>query len=109
MLEQENDSYPDISMRKTRSNKGVLIIVPDPNTQTSHTYITSVAYLEYLITGRLKGNMMVCKYLGEGDYQQFLTKNDKKINFIRTKSDNPLDVKSAKERRQKELKNVDSW
>lgn len=108
--EQEEKVYPSAVLKKTRSGRGIIIIIPDPLTGTSHTYITSKEYLEYLLAGTLRGGMLGANYLGEGSYEQFLNKEwRKKVNVIKTKSDNPLGYESSEKRKKLEMRNVDEW
>lgn len=109
LTEPEEKYYPNAVLRKTRSGKGLLIIVPDPVTMTSHTYVTSIAFVNFLLQGNLKSNLLGCVYLGEGDYHQFLNKEEKKLNVINTGGENPLGFKAIKKRKEMQLKDVDDW
>lgn len=112
LIGNEEGAYPRAIIKRTRSGKGLLLIVPDPVTNTSHTYVTSVAYMQLLLNGTLKGNMLGCHYLNEGLFEQFLTKDEKeefKPNLARYTDSNPLGYKAQKERKEGELKNVDEW
>ena len=105
------ETQPGAKLKLTKSKKGVLIIVPNPYANISHTYITSVAYLNGLMSGNMKGNILGCKYLGDAPYEQFLSADDKKINFVPLKTtDNPFDHKAVKEREASKSKiNDDDW
>ena len=73
---EDNKEFPGITLRLTKSKKGVLVIVPNPYADRDHTYITSLAYLKGLMSGNMKGNMLACSYLGDAPYGGFMTKND---------------------------------
>lgn len=106
----EQAKYPRAILKLSRSGKGVLIIVPDPLTGTAHSYITSVVYLRMLLEGKLVNNMLGCNYLGETQYEQFLTKDEKQnINLLKVTTDNPLSTKAMTERSAQEVKIKDEW
>lgn len=111
MSEEEEKSYPQAVLKTTRSGKGLLIIIPDPVTNSSHTYITSLEYVRYLLDGKLRNNILGCNYVSDGRFEQFLDKiwRKKNVNILDIKGKDPFSAKAQSERKKLELKNVDEW
>jgi hypothetical protein len=106
----EQGKLPRAVLKLTRTGKGVLIAVPDPNTQSTHLYITSVSYLKLLLDGTLKKNLLGCLYLGEETFEKFLIAEEKelKVNTLTT-SGTPLSVKASIERERQAISIKDDW
>ena len=106
---------PDVRLKVTRSGKGILILVPIPSLGVTLNFITSKKYLEMLMEGSLRKDMMACKYLGESRIDQFLTKDEKEeieagtVHIQNFSADDPMSAKAQKERRDGAVKITDDW
>jgi hypothetical protein len=92
-----DEEMPPVTLKLTKSKKGVLIIFPNPHSGVAHTYITSVKYLSSLLQGGLRRDMLGCNYLGDAPYEQFLQKTDGKV-YAKKVEGNPLGYSAGKER-----------
>lgn len=111
---KEQEERPQVRMKLTRSGKGVIIIVPDPNTKVAYSYITSVRYLRMLLDNELKFNLLGCKSLpGELPIEQFLTKDEKEVlgNDVTLigVDGNAMGAKAQRERKNQEISIRDEW
>jgi len=110
----EKETRPDLVAKKTRSGKGLLLLVPVPELGVTINFMTSFAFVEYLKEGTLKNNMMFCKFLGYSDLSQFMSKDDREkykpgtLNIISTEG-NPLSMKARKERESLTQQITDDW
>jgi len=93
-----------IRARLSKSGKAVMI-----HDEHGNTWMTSTNWMQMLINGGAKNNMIRLNHMGTADTSRFTSSKEFDPNKVRKTMEDPLSYKGSKEREAGKVKIKDDW